>query len=104
MTGWAHAWIGEGRHSVRESGILHVVRSGCLWRYLPTDLPPWQTVYWYFHQWEQVGVATKLLAELRVKDRQQAGREEQPSAGIIDSQSVKGAVAVLPAGGHHRRR
>ncbi|MGW0809355.1 IS5 family transposase [Nonomuraea sp. NPDC002799] len=58
--------------------------------YLPTDLPPWQTVYWYFQQWEQAGVTEALLTELR----RQASREDEPSAGIIDSQSVKGADTV----------
>lgn len=71
-----------------------MVRSGCPWRYLPTGLPPWQTVYWYFQQWEQAGVTETLLAELRIKARRQAGREDEPSAGIIDSQSVKGADTV----------
>ncbi|TXK42152.1 transposase [Nonomuraea sp. C10] len=53
------------------NAILYVVRSGCPWRYLPTDLPPWQTVYWYFQQWEQAGVTETLLRELRIKARRQ---------------------------------
>ncbi|WP_165977559.1 IS5 family transposase [Nonomuraea diastatica] len=76
---------------VTVNAILYVVRSGCPWRYLPTDLPPWHTVYWYFQQWEQAGVTEALLAELRIKARRQAGRQDEPSAGIIDSQRVKGA-------------
>ncbi|MEV0231212.1 transposase [Nonomuraea sp. NPDC050786] len=85
------------KHSRREivNAILYVVRSGCPWRYLPSDLPPWQTVYWYFQQWQQVGVTEALRVELRVKARRQAGgREDGPSAGVIDSQSVKGADTV----------
>ncbi|GAA3629486.1 IS5 family transposase [Nonomuraea rosea] len=84
------------KHPRREivNAIVYVVRSGCPWRYLPTDLPPWQTVYWYFQQWEAAGVTETLLAELRVKARRQAGRDDEPSAGIIDSQSVKGADTV----------
>ncbi|MEV5504595.1 IS5 family transposase [Nonomuraea fuscirosea] len=84
------------KHPRREivNAILYVVRSGCPWRYLPTDLPPWQTVYWYFQQWEAVGVTERLLTELRIKARRQAGRADEPSAGIIDSQSVKGADTV----------
>ncbi|MGW4412128.1 IS5 family transposase [Nonomuraea sp. NPDC004702] len=84
------------KHPRREivNAILYVVRSGCPWRYLPTDLPPWQTVYWYFQQWEQTGVTDRLLAELRVKARRQVGRDDDPSAGVIDSQSVKGADTV----------
>ncbi|BCB75178.1 hypothetical protein Pflav_015880 [Phytohabitans flavus] len=70
------------------------MRAGCPWRYLPADLPPWQTVYWYFTRWEEAGVMQRLLAALRVKVRAQAGRAAEPSAGIIDSQSVKGADTV----------
>jgi len=84
------------KHPRREivNAILYVVRSGCPWRYLPADLPPWQTVYWYFTAWEDAGVTGKLLAELRIKARVQDGRNPQPSAGIIDSQSVRGADTV----------
>jgi transposase len=89
----------EGRrekHPRREvvNAILYVVRSGCPWRYLPADLPPWQTVYWYFTRWEQAGVTEQLLAALRIKARAAHGRESEPSAGVIDSQSVKGADTV----------
>ncbi|MBQ0906754.1 IS5 family transposase [Micromonospora sp. U21] len=84
------------KHPRREvvNAILYVVRSGCPWRYLPADLPPWQTVYWYFTRWEEAGVTEKLLATLRVKARVQQGRTSEPSAGIIDSQTVKGADTV----------
>ncbi|MET8361783.1 IS5 family transposase [Micromonospora sp. NPDC005171] len=84
------------KHPRREivNAILYVVRSGCPWRYLPADLPPWQTVYWYFTRWEEARVTEKLLATLRIKARVQQGRDPEPSAGIIDSQSVKGADTV----------
>jgi transposase len=84
------------KHPRREivNAILYVVRSGCPWRYLPADLPPWQTVYWYFTRWEDAGVTENLLAKLRIKARVQDGRNPEPSAGIIDSQSVKGADTV----------
>jgi transposase len=84
------------KHPRREivNAILYVVRSGCPWRYLPADLPPWPTVYWYFTAWEDARVTETLLAELRIKARVQDGRNPQPSAGIIDSQSVKGADTV----------
>jgi transposase len=74
--------------------ILYVVRSGCSWRQLPVDFPPWQTVYWQFQQWEQRQVTERILEELREQVRLQEGREAQPSAGVIDSQSVKGADSV----------
>lgn len=71
------------KHPRREivNAILYVVRSGCPWRYLPADLPPWQTVYWYFTRWEEAGVTEKLLATLRVKARVQQGRQPEPSRG-----------------------
>ena len=74
--------------------ILYVVRTGCSWRQLTTDFPPWQTVYWYFTAWEQAKVTHAMLAALRGELRQHEGRDAQPSAGIIDSQSVKGADTV----------
>jgi transposase len=74
--------------------ILYVVRSGCSWRQLPVDFPPWQTVYWQFQQWEKRQVTERILEELREQIRMQEGREPLPSAGIIDSQSVKGADTV----------
>jgi transposase len=74
--------------------ILYVVRTGCSWRQLPVDFPPWQTVYWYFARWEQQQVTAQILEVLRAKVRDQQGRNQQPSAGLIDSQSVKGADTV----------
>ena len=74
--------------------ILYVVRTGCAWRQLPADFPPWQTVYWYFNQWEQAKVTEKILPVVRAQLRVQEGRDPEPSAGLIDSQSVKGADTV----------
>jgi transposase len=74
--------------------ILYVVRTGCSWRQLPADFPPWQTVYWYFTRWEEQKVTEAMLAALREQLRVQQGRNPQPSAGIIDSQAVKGADTV----------
>jgi transposase len=74
--------------------ILYVVRSGCSWRQLPVDFPPWQTVYWQFQQWEKRQVTERILDELREQVRIAEGREPEPSAGIIDSQSVKAADTV----------
>jgi hypothetical protein len=70
--------------------ILYV-RAGCAWRQLPADFPPWQTVYWYFNQWEQARATEKILPVVRAQLRVQEGRNPEPSAGLIDSQSVKGA-------------
>jgi transposase len=74
--------------------ILYVVRTGCSWRQLPADFPPWQTVYWYFARWERAKATEKILPVVREQVRVQEGRSPQPSAGLIDSQSVKGADTV----------
>lgn len=82
-----------GRHrsaDLREvvNGILYVLRSGCPWRMLPHDLPPWGTVWWYFRQWRKDGTWERIHETLRPKVREAVGREPTPSAAIIDSQSV----------------
>ena len=71
------------------NAILYIARTGCQWRLLPHDLPQWHAVYCYFVQWDNAGVFEKINARLRTKVRVHAGRNPQPSAGIIDSQSVK---------------
>lgn len=77
--------------------ILYVVRTGCSWRQLPIDFPPWPTVYWYFMRWEQDDLTERMLAMLRRRLRKAQGRAGEPSAAIIDSQSVKGADTVPQA-------
>jgi transposase len=74
--------------------IFYVVRTGCSWRQLPPDFPPWQTVYWYFVRWEDAKVTEKILATVREQLRVQEGRDPEPSAGLVDSQTVKGADTV----------
>jgi putative transposase len=79
------------KHDLRDilNGIFYVVRTGCQWRCLPHEYPPWQTVFWWFRRWRLTGIWDHLNAALRVRVRVGAGRHPQPSAGIIDSQSVK---------------
>ena len=71
------------------NGIFYVTRSGCAWRLVPHDLPPWGTVWYYFRQWRLDGTWQKIHDALRSQTRVAAGREESPSAAILDSQSVK---------------
>ncbi len=66
-----------------------IIRTGAQWRQLPYEYPPWQTVYWWFRRWRLDGTWERLNAALRERVRISAGRDPQPSAGIIDSQSVK---------------
>lgn len=78
-------------HTRREiiNAIAYVLRSGCAWRLMSHDLPPWSTVYDYFRQWRIDGTWERINTALREKLRTTIGREAQPSAAIIDSQSVK---------------
>ncbi len=71
------------------NAILYVTRTGCQWRMLPKDLPPWQTVYGYFWRWTRSGLWATVNAALVRQVRQKQGRDPKPSAAILDSQSVK---------------
>ncbi len=72
------------------NAILYIVRSGCSWRLLPMDdFPPYQTVYGYFRRWIKDGVWERIHDTLRADVRRKAGRHKHPTAGSIDSQSVK---------------
>lgn len=71
------------------NAIFYVLRSGCAWRMMPHDFPAWQTVYGYFWRWRRAGLWEPMNDALRKAVRLQAGREPEPSAAIIDSQSVK---------------
>jgi putative transposase len=78
-------------HPLREilDAILYMLRSGCAWRLLPHDFPPWKTVHHYFRTWRIDGTWERMHAALRERLRIRMKREPQPSAGIVDSQSVK---------------
>src|SRR5215204_632362 len=79
-------------HSPREilNAIFYIVRSGCAWwRLLPHDFPPWKTVYHYFRIWLIDGTWERLNTALRERLRVRLGRNSQPSAGMVDSQSAK---------------
>jgi putative transposase len=78
-------------HSLREilDAVFYVLRSGCAWRLLPHDFPPWKTVYHYFREFRLDGTWQRMHAALRERVRVRLERNPQPSAGIVDSQSVK---------------
>jgi transposase len=78
-------------HSPREilNAIFYIVRSGCAWRLLPHDFPPWKTVHHYFRAWRIDGTWERLNTVLRERLRVRLGRNSQPSAGMVDSQSAK---------------
>jgi len=92
-------------HAKREivNAILYVVRAGCAWRMLPKDFPPWQTVYRYFAQWRDDGTIDLIHDTLREEVRAAKGkkgrkpRNPTPTAGVVDSQSLRGADTVSKA-------
>jgi transposase len=95
--GWLTAAGGRPEaHPRREivNAIRYLVRSGCSWRQLPADFPPWQTVYHHFNRWKADGTTDRLHDGLRAQVRSAAGRDPQPTAAVIDSQSVRGADTV----------
>jgi putative transposase len=71
------------------NGIFYQNRTGCQWRLLPSEFPPWGTAHYYYRQWRLAGVWLKMHDALREQVRLKAGKEAAPSAAIIDSQSVK---------------
>ena len=71
------------------NAIRYVLRTGCAWRMLPHDLPPWETAYHYFRDWRRDGTWERVHTVLRERVRVAEGRDSSPSAAIIDSQSVK---------------
>lgn len=84
------------------NGILYLVRTGCSWRMLPHDFPPWPTVHDYYRRFRRDGTWEKIHSHLREQVRVGAGRQASPSAAIIDSQSVKtaekgGSEGTMPA-------
>lgn len=71
------------------NAMIYLVRTGCPWRNLPHDLPPWRTVYYYFAKWRKCGVWKKIHDKLHERVREEKQRKKTPSAAILDSQSVK---------------
>lgn len=103
FTAWRSRRTGPGTaarvHDLREivNAILYVNRTGIPWEYLPHDFPPYKTVYDYYAKWEADGTTQQVHDLLRDKTRQAHGREPQPTAAVIDAQSVKTSTNVPEA-------
>jgi putative transposase len=78
-------------HALRDilDAIFYVLRTGCPWRYLPANFPPRQTVFYHFRRWRLHGRWFRLYCALHAAERERVGREADPSAAIMDAQSVK---------------
>jgi putative transposase len=81
------------------NGILYVLRSGCPWRMVPHDLPDWGALYYYFRTWRKEGIWDQVQKGLLRRVRQKEGRDEEPSAAVIDSQSIKTSAVRGPEKG-----
>lgn len=82
------------KYDLREivNGILYLVKTGCQWRMIPGDFPTWKMVYYYFSTWKKNSIWEKIHKVLVVKIRKDSGKNEDPSVGIIDAQSVKNTL------------
>src|SRR5829696_8715260 len=88
--GSQQAWTtADPRQPHNPRRYLLCLKSGCPWRLLPFDFPPWETVYWRFRRWRIDGTLERLNTALRESLRRRLRRNPQPSAGVVDSQSAK---------------
>ena len=100
LSAWRAGRVGLGispiQHDLREivNAILYVNRTGIAWEYLPHDFPPYKTVHGYFALWEKEGITEAIHDAMRGKVRRAAGRDAEPTAVIVDAQTVKTSGSV----------
>jgi len=97
VPGWLRGRGGQPEaycHRALLDAIRYLVDNATKWRAIPGDFPPWDRVYAFFRRWRDHGLVREFHDRLRRKVREQAGRDPEPSAGGIDSQSVKADAVV----------
>src|ERR1017187_7187213 len=96
--GSRHAGGRPRRHELRRvvDALLYVVKTGCQWRQLPSNFPPWKAVHEQFRRWRDAGLWERVAQALREDGRRAAGRNATPTVAILDSQSAK---TTLKGGG-----
>ncbi|MGW6691836.1 IS5 family transposase [Streptomyces sp. NPDC054961] len=97
VPGWLQGRGGQPEaycHRAMLDAVHYLVDSGTKWRAMPADFPPWDRVYAFFRRWREHGLIVEFHDRLRGKVREKTGRDPEPSAGVIDSQSVKADAVV----------
>ncbi|GLW59628.1 transposase [Kitasatospora phosalacinea] len=97
VPGWLRGRGGQPEsycHRAMLDAIRYLVDNGVKWRAMPADFPPWDRVYAFFRRWCERGLVREFHDRLRRKVREQAGRDPEPGAGVIDSQSIKADAVV----------
>ena len=99
---------GQREYSLREvfNGLRYVIRSGCSWRMVPNDLPPWAAVYQQAQRWLAAGCFEHLANDLRAVLRMAAGRKAEPSAAVLDSRTLRSTPESGQRAGYdgHKRK
>lgn len=105
VPGWLEGHGGQPEsycHRQMVDAVRYLVAGGITWRAMPADFPSWDRVYAFFRRWRDKGLVTEFHDRLRGRVREAAGRDPEPTAGVIDAQSVKAAASV-PAATRGRR-
>lgn len=97
MEGWANGPASTSNSRWSGAAVRYLVAGGITWRSMPADFPAWDRVYAFFRRWRDKGWTVEFHDRLRDRVREAAGRDREPTAGIIDAQSVKGAASVPAA-------